>query len=322
MARPGPSNWIVIRQDFLWEFKVTMADAGSIKISQRMKTPARLGRLAVIFACCGVLLGGCGKGEQANTTRGQVVARIGNEVVTNQELENELRWSNVPADKQKDPEVIKRVLGELVVRKYLLQQALSEKLDREPSVLLDMIRSREQVLQNAVLTRNAVSKSPEKADIDKYIANNASKFSERKIFGVEQIVFPFGPASQSFVDANRSAKTLDEVDQQLTSARIPHGRQTGTLVSSDIPQDLYDSIEAEGEAKVFFVRNAGNGVFFVVRDQQPRPIEGEAAANVARQLMRADALKAELSLASYTANAEARYEGDYARVMQGNGSKD
>ena len=102
------------------------------------------------------------------------------------------------------------MLSELVTRKYLLQQALAAKLDREPGVLLDMLRSREQVLENAFLTRAVASKAPSKADVDKYIANNPSKFANRKIFSVEQIGFPLGPSTQSVIDANKDAKSLDD----------------------------------------------------------------------------------------------------------------
>jgi hypothetical protein len=71
-----------------------------------------------------MLLTGCGReGGEQPAAKGQVVANVGDQVVTTQELDNEFRWANVPPDKQKDPEVIKRVLSELVVRKYLLQQA-------------------------------------------------------------------------------------------------------------------------------------------------------------------------------------------------------
>jgi hypothetical protein len=38
--------------------------------------------------------------------------------------------------------------------------------------------------------------------------------------------------------------------------------------------------------------------------------------------MRADAIKAEQGLAAYSASLEAKYEGDYARIMQpGDGKK-
>ena len=277
----------------------------------------RLCRAAVIVGCCGLMLAACGKksGEQS-ASKGQVVAHVGDEVVTTQELENEFRWANIPADKQKDPELIKRVLSELVARKYLLQQALTAKLDREPGVLLDLLRSREQILGNAFLTRAVASKAPGKADVDKYIADNPGKFANRKLLSVEQIMFPLGPASQSFVEANKDAKSLDEIDQQLTSSGIQHGRQMAVLSSGDIPPDFYNSIEAKKADDVFFVRSGANGVFFKVKGEEARPLEGEAATNVARQLMRADALKAEAGIVTYSANLEAKYERDYARIMQ------
>ena len=171
--------------------------------------PMWLGRLAVIVGCCGIFLAGCGKKEgEAATSGGQIVARVGDQIITTQEFENELRHANISADKQKDPEVIKPVLSGLVVRKYILQQALAAKLDREPGVLLDLLRAREQVLENASLMRAVASKAPGQADVDKYIANNPLKFANRKLLSVEQIGFPFGPSSQSFIDANRDAKSL------------------------------------------------------------------------------------------------------------------
>jgi EpsD family peptidyl-prolyl cis-trans isomerase len=278
--------------------------------------PMRLCRLAAIVGCCGLMLAACGKKDQAGAPKGQVVAHVGDQVVTTQELENEFRTANVPPDKQKDPEVVKRVLGELVVRKYVLRQALAANLDREPGVLLDLLRSREQVLENAFLTRAVAAKAPGRAEIDKYIANNPAKFANRKLLSVEQIGFPFGPASQSVVDASKDAKSLDEIDQKLTSAGIPHARQMGALNSGDIPQDFYAAIEAKKADDVFFVRAGANGIFFKVKGEEARPLEGEAAANLARQLLRADTLKAEAGIAAYSANLEAKYEGEYAKIMQ------
>lgn len=276
----------------------------------------KIARLAILLACGAVALAGCGKKDQPAASKGQVVARVGDEVVTIQDLENEFRWANVPPDKQKEPEIVKRVLGDLVVRKYLLRQAMAAKLDREPGVLLDILRSREQVLENAYLQRTAAAKAPAKADVDKYMANNPAKFAGRKLLSVEQIAFPFGPTTQSFIEANKDAKSLDEIDQKLTAAGIPHGRQMGMLNSGDLPSEFYGMIEAKKADDVFFVRSGPNGVFFKVRGEERRPLEGEAAANLARQLMRAEAVKAEQGLAAYSASLEAKYEGDYAKIMQ------
>jgi EpsD family peptidyl-prolyl cis-trans isomerase len=276
-------------------------------------------RKAAVVGICGLVLVACGKKDQPVASNSQVVAHVGTEVVTIQEFDNELRWANIPLNKQSDPDNIKKVLSDLVLRKYLLQQALNSKLDREPRVLLDVLRSREQVLASAFMTRKATAASAGKADVDEYIAKNPLKFSGRKFLTIEEIVFRLGPDSQSVIDASKDAKTLDEIDQQLTSAGLPHGRQMGVLNSGEVPQDFLATMEAKKADDVFFIRSGPNGLFFKIKGEKPRPLEGEAAADLARQLLRADALKAEMGLASMTANLEAIYEGEYAKIMAGQG---
>ncbi|WP_339037636.1 hypothetical protein WHZ78_07615 [Bradyrhizobium symbiodeficiens] len=274
--------------------------------------------LALFLTASGLALASCGQqsGEKPAATKGQVVARVGNEVITTQELDNEFRLAGITPDKQKDPEVLKRVLGEIVVRKYLLQQAMNAKLDREPGVLLDLLRVREQVLGNAVLNRAASAKAPTKADIDRYIAKNTWKFADRKLYSVDEVVIPLTPATQNFVNANKDAKSLDELLQQLTTSGIPHGRQLGVLSSSDLPEELVGLIQKRKDDDIFFTRIGSNGLFFKVRAEEARPIEGDAAVNLARQMMRSDALAAELGLAAYSAKLEAKYEGEYADLMK------
>ena len=136
---------------------------------------------------CGILLsGGCGKNEQAAAPKGQVVARLGNDVITTQELDNEFRLANIPTDKQKDPETFKRVMGEIVTRKYLVRQAMEAKLDREPSVLIDVLRSKDLVLANAALSRTVAAKvsSLGNVELQKYITSHPMKFANRQLLTV------------------------------------------------------------------------------------------------------------------------------------------
>lgn len=278
----------------------------------------RIGSLALFLTASGFALASCGQpsGDKVAAAKGQVVAHVGNEVITTQELDNEFRLAGITPDKQKDPEIAKRVIGEIVVRKYLLQQAMTAKLDREPGVLLDLLRVREQVLGNAMLNRAASAKAPSKADIDRYIAKSTWKFADRKLFSVDEIIIPLTPATQIFVNANKDAKSLDELLQQLTTSGIPHSRQLGVLSSSDLPEELVGLVQKRKEDDIFFTRVGSNGLFFKVRAEEARPIEGDAATNLARQMMRADALAAELGLAAYSAKLEAKYEGDYADLMK------
>lgn len=276
-----------------------------------------IARVVLLLSASSLVLGACGKsGDQPTAAKGQVVAHVGNEVITTQELENEFRFANVPPDKQKDPEVLKRVLGEIVVRKYLLQQAMTAKLDREPGVLLDLLRAREQVLGNAMLNRAANAKAANRTDLDRYIAKNPWKFGDRKLFSVEEIILPMTPATQAFVSANKDAKTLDEVQQQLAASGIPNARQVGALSSSDFSEDLAGLVQRRKDDDIFFTRAGSNGMFFKVKSEETRPLEGEVALNAARQAMRADTIAAELGLAAYSAKLEAKYEGEYADLMK------
>jgi EpsD family peptidyl-prolyl cis-trans isomerase len=275
---------------------------------------------AIVVGGLALLLVGCSKGadNQAAASKGQVVAHVGTDVITVPELENEFRLANVPADKQKQPEIVKRILGDLVLRKYLVQQALTAKLDREPNVLLDILRAREQVLASALISRNVAAKASAmtQADVTKYIESNPQRFANRQLIEVEQILFPLGPNAQSVMDATRDMKSLDEVDQKLTAMNVPHSRTTGSLNGGDIPQDMLNKMEAKKPDDVFFIRAGTNGMFLVVKGEESRPLSGEGAINLARQLMRAELQKAELGSTSVSANFAAKFEGDYATMMK------
>jgi EpsD family peptidyl-prolyl cis-trans isomerase len=275
--------------------------------------------ITLVLSLCAVALLGCGKKSDDRTEAppSQIVARVGNEVITAQELDNEFRLANVPADKRKDSDAVKRVLGDLVTRKYLVGQAIDAKLDREPTVLTDMLRARELVLANAVASRDVMTKSSaiSKSDVENYIANNPLKFANRQLITVEQITFPLSSNSQLLVDTTKDSKTLDEVDQKLTAMPVPHNRSMGAIYSGEVPADLYNLIQARKEDDVFFIRSGSNGVYFKVKSQETRPLEGENAINVARQYLRLDLMKTEAGMAGVAANLEAKYEGEYAKLM-------
>jgi EpsD family peptidyl-prolyl cis-trans isomerase len=277
--------------------------------------PRRVRLFCLVLVGFSLSLAACGRKEQA-AVQGQVVARIGDEVVTVPELENEFRLANVPADKQKDPAIVRQILSEIVTRKYLEQKAIKAKLDREPTVLLEMLRARSQVLASAYLGRAAAAKPLNQAEVDKYVANNPFKFDKRVVFSTDQITFGLMPGYQSVVDRAKDAKTLEEVDQILTTAGVAHNRASGGFTSADIPEDFLKLIEEKKQDNVFFIRAGLKGIFFKVLDETSSPLTGEAARNFARQALRADRLKAEMGIATFSAGLEAKYEGDYASIMK------
>jgi EpsD family peptidyl-prolyl cis-trans isomerase len=273
-------------------------------------------RLALCAIACLALIGCSKKGEGTSAaSNSQIVARVGDQAVSAQEFDTELRWNN--ADRKRDDAVVRRVLGELVARKYLLKQALDAKLDREPTVLLDILRSREQVLARAFTTRELSRQvsAITVADTEKYIVDHPLKFANRKILAVDQISFPMGSLDQSLVDSMKNSGSLENVEQRLTDLGIGHIRSSAALSTSEIPDELFRSIQEKKPGDVIFVRSGQNGVFLSVKGEETRPLEGDAAIAVARQLQQQDLVKAQTSLTNFTASMEAKYEGEYAKIM-------
>lgn len=274
---------------------------------------ASLVRMVVLLALSALTLTAC---KNDKPVAGQVVAHIGEQVITAPELDAELRLVNVPPEKAKDPAVLRQVLSEMATRKYLEQQALNAKLDREPGILLELLRARSQVLASAYAARTASAKAITRAEVDKYIANNPLKFEQRQMLATDQITLPITAQTPSVADANKNATSLEEVEQNLTAAGISHGRASGAISSADIPQDFYNLIQDKKDATVFFVRSGNTGVYFKVKAIEPAPLKGDAAQAAARQYLRADRLKAEMGLASVSANMEAKFVGNYAQIMK------
>ena len=257
-------------------------------------TLPRAAYAVISLSLMGAVLIGCSKKQEAaenpNQVTGQVIAHVGKQDITAQELANEFRWAGIPADKREDDATIKRVLGDLVLRKYLAQRAVEAGLDRDPTVLLDLLRSRDGVLAQACSARDVSSKvtSIGKTQIDALIASQPWRFGDRQILTVEQITIPPTPDAQAVVDATKDLKSLDEIDQKLNEMKILHSRSMGLISSTQLPEQLFKTIEEKKDTDQFYVRTAQGGVFFKVKGSEPRPA---------------------------VADAEVKYEGPYARIM-------
>jgi EpsD family peptidyl-prolyl cis-trans isomerase len=274
-------------------------------------------RIAV-FGCAlaAALLAGCGKKQEAQAVVGQVIAHVGPDDVTQQELDNELRLAGVPADKRSDA-VVKAALSRVIERKYLVQQALAGKLDREPTVHLDILRSREQILAGAFVQRDLSSRvsTISKNEIDQYMQAHPRQFAQRTLFQIEQISFTPPKDLEALTAATKDAKSLDQVEAQLNQMNIKFSRGTATLDSATIPPEMLKALDARKPDDVFFIRSRGSGSYFKVTSVDAKPLTGDEASEFAKRELRTEVARKSAADISQAALATAKYEGDYGRVM-------
>src|SRR5208282_1028831 len=199
-----------------------------------------------------VALAGCGKKQEAQAVVGQVIAHVGPDDVTQQELDNELRLAGIAPDKRTDA-VVKAALSRVIERKYLVQQALAGKLDREPTVHLDILRAREQILAGAFVQRDLSSKMStiSKNEIDSYVQAHPRQFDQRELFQIEQIAFAPPKNLETLTAATKDDKSLDQVEAQLNQFNIKFSRGTASLDSATIPAEMLKALDARKPDDVF-----------------------------------------------------------------------
>ena len=263
-----------------------------------------------------IALAGCGKKQETAAVVGQVIAHVGPDDITQQEVDNELRLANVPADKRSD-DIVKAALSRIIERKYLVQQALAAKLDREPTVHLDLMRAREQILGGAYVQRDISTKVSgiSKNEVDSYIQAHPDQFAKRQLFQIEQISFAPQRDMDALAAATKDFKTLDQVEAKLNELSVKFNRGTGTLDGATMPPEMLKALQAKKSDDIFFIRSRNGASFFKVVSVEDKPLTGDEANAFAKREMRNEIAKKSAQDIYNAALATAKYEGDYARIM-------
>ena len=272
---------------------------------------------AIAFALpAAMLLAGCGKKQEAQAVVGQVIAHVGPDDITQQELDNELRLANVPADKRTDA-VVKAALTSIVERKYLDQKALASKLDREPTVHLDLLRAREQILATAFAQRGVASKmsAVSQTEIADYIQSHPKKFGQRELFEVDQISFAAPTDMEALAAATKDFKSLEQVAAKLNEMNIKFSRGTATLDSATMPAEMLKVLDARKADDVYFIRSRGNGTYFKVTSVDQKPLTGDQANAFAKREIGVEIGRKSAEDISKSSIADTKFEGDYGRIM-------
>jgi EpsD family peptidyl-prolyl cis-trans isomerase len=262
------------------------------------------------------MLAGCGK-KSADHPVGQVIAHVGQDEITQQELENEFRLANVPADKRDDA-VTKRALIEIMTRKAVARQAIAAKIDREPTIQLDLLREKEQMLARSLMQRKLSGQvaGVGQSDLDQFISAHPTQFAKRVVFVTDQIEIPAQALTAELGTATKDAKSLAQVEQALSGLKIAFRRSSGSLDSASLPPQVLQQLQAQHGDDVFFVRAASGGVFFKITETKSLPLTGADASNLARQMITKEKAEAMSQQVSTDAQNSATFEGDYVRIMK------
>jgi len=198
-----------------------------------------------------------------------------------------------------------------------VQQAVAAKLDREPTVHLDLLRSREQILAGAFVQRDLSSKmsAVSKNEIDSYVQGHPKQFDQRELFQVEQISFTAPKDVEALAAATKDFKSLDQVEGKLNEMNIKFSRGTATLDSATMPAEMLKVLDARKADDIYFIRSRGTASFFKVTSVDQKPLTTDQANEFAKRELRVDIGRKGAEAISKSALADAKFEGDYTRIM-------
>jgi EpsD family peptidyl-prolyl cis-trans isomerase len=224
---------------------------------------ARLVAAATAFAAATAL---AGYSKSAEAVVDKVIAHVGLDEVTQQEVDNELRLAKVPSDKR-DEQTLKAILSQVIARKYMVQQALAAKLDREPMVSRDLLRSREQVLAGAYAQHGLAAKTSviAKADIDSYIQAHPAQFAKRQLFQIEQVSFPQKDMDSITARRRTSSRSSGRGQAQRTRGQVQprHGNLDGATIAPELLK-----FASEKSGRHLFVRSNWRDVLQVASAEE------------------------------------------------------
>jgi hypothetical protein len=115
----------------------------------------------------------------------------------------------------------KKALDQVIDRELLAAQAIESKMDRDPAVMLEIERSRSQILAEAYLqSRIAQAAKPTRAEIDDYIQHHPELFSNRKLYSLRYLAIPSTVLNDELSASAERAASLDELAGTLKTRRI------------------------------------------------------------------------------------------------------
>jgi len=295
-----------------------------ISTKSQLPTPRRALSVAAALTLATLLLAACGDTEKKDDKQvdagpkmpaSPTIATLGKEEIKAYELANEMRLAGVPLDKDKrDDQTTKRIMRELVQRKFLAQKAVAQKLDQDPGFVIEAARAREQMLANAYLQKSVSDKWVTESQVYRYQLDHPLMFEKRQVVGIDQVTVPMAGNEKAIVEATKTAKSLDDVVRALTSLGVNYGHAESEIASGDIPPELFAAIEKKKSEDVFFLSRGSTGVFFVAKRFEPKPLTGEPATLLAKRMLLNEMFRQKAS--EKPLDADVRYEGDLERIMK------
>ena len=273
------------------------------------RTPAALSAIAALL-----VLGGCDK-----KPGGQVVAVVGNEEITQQELRAEAATAG-PGATQDFEAAAPALLQRVIERNLLADYARDQGLDRGPEYVARR-RQLEQTLLASLAVRNLAGepKTPSAADVRKFITDNPTWFAGRERLTLDQLSFPSIDRAQ--IKALTELPSMDAIYERLLSQGVKVTRGRAVLDTASIDPFVGKQIVALPNGEIFDLTTGGQTFIGTVVARAPNPTPADQTTKAATDaLLRSKSGKALADkVAEMRKSTKITYAPAYQPIAQASG---
>jgi len=215
--------------------------------------------------------------EPKEKKSGQALVSINGKEVTMLQLNDEIKRANIRPDQYEAAS--KQLLESLISRQLIMEEAISNKLDRTPDVMQARERANAQIISQAYM-QSIVSKvaKPSKAEIDDYFQKHPEYFAQRKQFDLTIVRIAtkdLGDELKKIIDA---AKSLDEVVAWLDKNKIQYLRNLASRSTTDLPAQMATMMQQKSKDTIFIINEQENSLLISVNAIKDSPVTAAVAA--------------------------------------------
>ncbi len=229
--------------------------------------------LSVIAAL--LILGGCSK-----KPGGQVVAVVGNEEITQQELRAEALMAT-PGTETDFEAAAPAMLQRVIERNLLAEYARDQGLDRGPEYVARR-RQLEQTLLASLAARKLAGslKPPSDAEVRKFMTDASTWFAGRERLTLDQLSFPT-PTDKNQIKALTELNSVDAIFEKLRAQGIRATRARTVLDTGTIDPFIGKQITALPNGEIFDLSTNGATFIGTIVARTPNPTPANQAVPAA-----------------------------------------
>jgi len=191
---------------------------------------------AITIAIAALIINGCSDRLKQAT---QVVAKVNDDEISVHQVNNALAGMQRLSPESVSPEIIskarKEALTKLVNEQLAVQQAIAQKLDRSPAVMMQIDAAKREILTRAYLGQLVANlPKPSAEDIKKFYNDHPELFAQRRIYNLQEISLKNPHPSLNDLQKLVAGKSMADIAEALKKENVAYSRNSGTRAAEQI----------------------------------------------------------------------------------------